>query len=79
MTQICSDLAYNGDGDLLVNPNGLRPPSMVQIGSRPQQPPPAYVISATANGNGHANNRQDESGGPGLGLSFFGQAPFHSP
>ena len=43
-----------------MNPNGLRPPSMVQIGSRPSQQPqpplPAYVISATANGN--ANNRQ---------------------
>ena len=48
-----SDLAYN-DGDLLVNPNGLRPPSMVQIGSRP---PPAYVISATANGNNRDEQR----------------------
>ena len=58
ITPVCSDLAYN-DGDL-VNPNGLRPPSMVQIGSRPQQPPPAYVISATANGNGYGNNRRED-------------------
>ena len=65
LTLIRSDLAYN-DSDLVMastslNPNGLRPPSMVQIGSRPQQPP-AYVISATANGNGHghSNNRQED-------------------